>query len=187
MNKKFHIDDTDKSIIDQLQKDPSITHSKIAEELGLSQPAIGARIKKLTDMGLIATQIGVNFQQLPELHLLRVNMKTTRTDDVLELCEFCPFVINAIKSTGDYNMTIFMASRNLKHLDAVMDRHFRNKPYVDKIQMDIVTSMSKPIIFPLNMKMESVVDTDDPCKNNPICAADRIKSHKRTPEQINLN
>ncbi|MHA1776420.1 MAG: Lrp/AsnC family transcriptional regulator [Promethearchaeota archaeon] len=186
MKKKFYLDATDKAIINQLQLDPSITHSKIANILGLSQPAIGARIKKLTEKGLIATQIGVNFQKIPELNLLRVNMKTSRTNDVMELCEYCPFVINAIKSTGDYNMTIFMASRNLKHLDAVMDRHFRNKPYVSKIQMDLVTSMAKPIIFPLNMTMESMVDTDDPCKFNPLCAADREKANKRSPEELNL-
>ncbi|WP_457557072.1 Lrp/AsnC family transcriptional regulator [Candidatus Harpocratesius sp.] len=186
MKKNFNIDSTDKAIIDQLQHDPSITHSKIAEILGLSQPAIGARIKKLAERGLIATQIGVNFQQIPELNLIRVNLKTTRPDDIMELCEYCPFVINAIKSTGDYNMTLFLASRNLKHLDAVLDRHFRNKPYVFRIQMDLVTSMASPIIFPLNLTVESLVNTDDPCRGNLVCTADRKKAGVRSPEELNL-
>ena len=145
---KLKLDETDRKIVSYLQENPAITHSKIAEHLELSQPAIGARIKKLTKRGIVAKQVGVNFQKLPELHLVRLNLKTTRPADVLELSEFCPFVINALKSTGDYNMTLFLASRNLKHLDSVIDRHYRSKSYVSNLQMDLVTSMNKPVIFP---------------------------------------
>ena len=53
-----------------LQDDPSITHSQIAKELSRSQPAIGARIKKLTEHGILATQIGVDFKKLQELTLV---------------------------------------------------------------------------------------------------------------------
>lgn len=186
MKNKIDLDETDKEIIKHLQEDPSITHSKIADNLGLSQPAIGARIKKLSDRGIVATQVGVNFQELPELNLIRANLKTTRPEDIMEMSEHCPFVINALKSTGEYNMTLFLASRNMKHLDAVMDRHFRSKPYVDRIQMDLVTSMAKPVIFPLNLRMEAVVDSDDPCAKNPYCAEDRKRMGKRSPEELNL-
>ncbi len=184
MKNRINLDDTDRKIVSYLQKNPAITHSKIAEHLELSQPAIGARIKKLTKRGIIATQIGINFQKIPELHLVRLNLKTTRPADVIELSEFCPFVINALKSTGDYNMTLFLASRNLKHIDSVIDRHYRSKSYVSNLQMDLVTSMNKPVIFPLNLKMESVVDTDDPCAHNPYCRNDRAEAGKRTPEEI---
>ncbi|MHA1618079.1 MAG: Lrp/AsnC family transcriptional regulator, partial [Promethearchaeota archaeon] len=71
------LDDIDKSIIKILQDDPNITHSQIAKELSRSQPAIGARIKKLTEKGILATQIGVDFSN-PEinssLNLVKVEM-----------------------------------------------------------------------------------------------------------------
>ena len=47
------IDNIDKRIIETLQKNPSITHSQIAKNLERSQPAIGARIKKLSEKGIL--------------------------------------------------------------------------------------------------------------------------------------
>ena len=58
------LDNIDKSIIALLQENPAITHSDIAKKLNRSQPAIGARIKKLNDKGILDTQIGVNFQAI---------------------------------------------------------------------------------------------------------------------------
>jgi len=186
MKNRITLDNIDKSIISLLQKDPAVSHSKIAQELGLSQPAIGARIKKLSDKGLISTIIGVNFQQLPEINLLRVNLKTTRPDDVLEMAQFCPFVINGLKTTGENNITLFLASSNLKHLDSVLDRHFRGKNYVQHLEMDLITGMAEPFILPMNIEAEKYVDQDDPCQNNPQCTHSRKIAGVRSPQELNL-
>lgn len=186
MDLKKIIDDIDKQIIDMLQEDPNLTHSKIAKELKRSQPAIGARVKKLTEKGILATQIGVNFNQLQELNLVKVELKTTRVEDVLELCQHCPFVLNALKTSGNYNITIFLASASLKKLDNVLDRHFREKEYVSRLKMDIVTGFAKKFVLPMNFLAELNGDGDDPCANHPLCTLARKNANMRSPAELNL-
>lgn len=160
------IDDIDKSIIKMLQEDPGITHSQIAKELDRSQPAIGARIKKLMEKGILATQIGVDFSN-PEinstLNLVKVEMTTTRPEDVFSMAEVCPYIINSLKISGEYNILMFMACSSLKRLDTIIDRHFRNKEYVRKIRMDLITNFAHPFILPVNFNAENFEKPDDPC------------------------
>ncbi|MCF2139587.1 MAG: Lrp/AsnC family transcriptional regulator [Candidatus Lokiarchaeota archaeon] len=160
------IDDIDKSIINMLQNNPYITHSQIAKELDRSQPAIGARIKKLTENGILATQIGVDFSN-PEvnsvLNLVKVELTTTHPEDVFNLSKVCPYIINALKISGEYNILMFMACSSLKRLDTILDRHFRNKDYVKKIRMDLVTSYAHSFILPVDFMAENFDNPDDPC------------------------
>ncbi len=186
MSTKELLDDIDKKIIDLLQEDTTLTHSKIAEQLDRSQPAIGARIKKMTEKGILATQIGVDFQKMTELNLVKVSMKTTRAEDIMELAQCCPFILNAMKTSGDYNIILFMASRNLKTLDNVVDRHFRNKDYVKKLAMDLITQSAKKLVFPVNFIIEDKVKIDDPCHDHPVCASAREAANLRSPEELNL-
>ncbi|TFH31180.1 MAG: Lrp/AsnC family transcriptional regulator [Promethearchaeota archaeon] len=166
MSSMKKLDDIDKSIIKILQGDPGITHSQIAKELDRSQPAIGARIKKLMDKGILATQVGVDFSN-PEinsaLNLVKVEMGTTRPEDVFAMAEVCPYIINALKISGEYNILLFMACSSLKRLDTILDRHFRNKDFVRKIRMDLITSYAHPFILPVNFDTENFEDPEDPC------------------------
>ncbi len=180
------IDEIDKQIIDLLQHDSTLTHSKIAKKLGRSQPAIGARVKKLTEKGILATQIGVNFQQLTELNLVKVELKTARVKDILELCQHCPYILNALKTSGDYNFTIFLASSSLKKIDKILDRHFREKDYVSRLKMDLVTDYAKKFVLPMNFQAEMYGEDEDPCANHPLCASARKIANLRSPSELNL-
>ena len=46
-SKDFKIDEVDKSIIELIQKEPTLTHTEIAKKVNRSQPTIGTRIRKL--------------------------------------------------------------------------------------------------------------------------------------------
>lgn len=180
------LDDIDRKIIQYLQEDANMTHSRIAELLDRSQPAIGARIKKLEAKGLIATQIGVNFHELKEFNLVILNLKTNRVVDIMELSEFCPFIINAVKTSGDYNMTVFLASTNLKQLDNVIDRHFREKEWTHALDMKLVTGIAKKLVLPVDFNVEKLAEHEDPCATSPICEENRRKANKRSTKELNL-
>jgi Lrp/AsnC family leucine-responsive transcriptional regulator len=179
------LDELDYEIIRILQADPTQTHSQIAKQLNRSQPAIGARIKKLQDAGLLATQIGVDFHKVTDFTLIRVDIVTTKAKDVLELANYCPYVINAMRLSGEYNISVLMASTDLKRLDAVIDRHYRLKPYVKKTLMERITDVATTFILPMNLKAEEhVCDENDPCEKNPLCREMRAKANVRPPEEI---
>ena len=169
------IDELDKKIITMLQEDPSITHSQIAKELSRSQPAIGARIKKLTEHGILATQIGVNFQKLQELTLVKVELTAINPKEILEMADYCPYVINSLKISGENNICMFMACSSLKRLDQIIDKHFRSSHDISGVRLDIVTGMAKPLILPIDFSIEHFDSADDPCTNCKRCAANTLK------------
>lgn len=160
------LDEIDKELIQMLQTDSNITHSQIAKQLNRSQPAIGARIKKLTDQGILATQIGVDFSKTEIssiLNLVKVEMTTSKPELVFDMAQHCPYIINALKMSGEYNVLLFMACSSLKRLDVILDRHFRNQPYVKKIRMDIITSYAKEFILPVDFESENFKSPEDKC------------------------
>jgi Lrp/AsnC family transcriptional regulator, leucine-responsive regulatory protein len=179
-------DELDFEILERMQADPTITHSALAKILNRSQPAIGARIKKLKAKGLLDTQIGVNFKDVNELFLLRCDMKSTRPDDIMELCDHCPYMINYFRTSGNHNISVLMASSNLKRLDNVITRHFRDKDYVSKISLERITKCGKNFVLPVNYTAEKHTQLDDPCDADPICRASRALAGVRSPEILNL-
>jgi len=49
---KLEMDDIDRKIVSLLEKDPEISQNKIAQEVGISQPSVGVRIRKLKKRGI---------------------------------------------------------------------------------------------------------------------------------------
>ena len=58
---------------------------------------------------------------------------------------------------------IFMACSNLRRLDMILDRHFRNQDHVSSIKMDLVTGMSKDLILPIDFQLEQFDDPEEDC------------------------
>jgi Lrp/AsnC family transcriptional regulator, leucine-responsive regulatory protein len=164
MNLKESLDDIDKQIITFLQKEPNTTHSEIARQLDRSQPAIGARIKKLQEKGVLATQIGVDFKKITDLNLVKVEMITSKPENIFDMADHCPYLINVLKLSGEYNISLFMACSNLKRLDSIIDRHFRNQEWITKVKMDLVTDMAKSLVFPIDFAVEEYDTENDLCK-----------------------
>ena len=177
------IDDIDKRIIEILQNSPNITHSQIAKNLDRSQPAIGARIKKLSEKGVLATQIGVDFSKdlvSSSLNLVKIEMSITSPQIVFDMVDSCPYIINALKLSGDYNIMIFMACSSLKRLDIILDKHFRNKDNVRKIKMDIITDFAAPFILQVDFTIENFDKPDELCGiiSCPYCEKADLKNSK---------
>ena len=184
------LDEIDRKIIALLQEDPTITHSQIAKELDRSQPAIGARIKKMTDKGVLATQIGVDFAAHDVgamLNLVIVEMDTSQPDQVFSMAKHCPYMLNAVKLSGEYNIMLFLACSSLKRLDCLMDQHFRNKSYIKKIRMDLVTGISKKLILPYDFGAESFENPHDPCDFTSCPYCQQQIAAKRTEKTQLLN
>jgi DNA-binding Lrp family transcriptional regulator len=185
MSVKDSLDKIDYEIIHMLQQDPTLTHSTIAKKLDRSQPAIGARIKRLTEIGILATQIGVDFKKVQDFFLARTDMVCNKPDEVMELAEFCPYVVNVMKMSGEYNISVLLAAGDIRRLDKVIDRHYRNKSYISKVCLERITDMARSLILPIELRPEiHHCEGKDPCDQDPICRAAREKAKVKSPEQI---
>ncbi|GAB4307583.1 MAG: winged helix-turn-helix transcriptional regulator [Promethearchaeota archaeon] len=147
------LDEIDIKIISMLEEDPHLTHSEIARRIDRSQPAVGSRIHKLEARGILRTQIGVDFKEFP-VRLLKVEMAVRDTSEILEMADCCPFVINCMRISGERNVMVLLASTSMKKLDAVVDYHFRDKPNITKVDMEVVTGFAKPFVLPVNFDSE---------------------------------
>ena len=118
----FNIDEIDKSIIELIQKEPMLTHTEIAKRVDRSQPTIGMRIRKLEKAGVLKFQAGINVKTM-DLILARVEIQTLEPNETIELVKRCPYMLNAFRLSGTYNLSVLVVGSKLAHLDNVVNKH----------------------------------------------------------------
>jgi DNA-binding Lrp family transcriptional regulator len=155
--KKFKIDEIDRKIITLIQNDPNITHSDIAQKVDRSQPTIGMRLKKLTNSGVLKIQAGLNFKKV-DIFLALVSLKTATPEKIMHMSSHCPFIMNAYKLSGEYNIILSLASAKLDKLDGLVNSHFRNKDEIQAVKMEVVIDIAKDLILPINFSLQDELD-----------------------------
>jgi DNA-binding Lrp family transcriptional regulator len=153
-NEKLGLDERDNVILSMLQKDPDTSQEVIAKKIKLSQPSVGARIRKLHEKGILYTINGVNFR-VADLNLAKVDVNSTDTTAVIQEFKDCPFFINALITSGKYNLCLFFMSTDLKRLEGIVNHHLRGNPKVKDVEMNIVISTAKDFVLPLNIDFDN--------------------------------
>ncbi|MFW9899486.1 MAG: Lrp/AsnC family transcriptional regulator [Candidatus Thorarchaeota archaeon] len=150
---KLKLDDIDRKIISLVQENPDMTHTQIAEKIERSQPTVGMRIKKLEKSGVLQFQPGINFKKV-ELFLATVELNTKDPDIVMDMAKCCPFMLNAFRVSGEHNVCVLLACSNLQKLENVVNYHFRGKPDIGRVSMEVVTEIANDLIMPIDFDSE---------------------------------
>lgn len=158
INKSIRIDDIDRKIVEIIQSDPSVTHSKIAKKIHRSQPIVGIRIKKLEDIGVLEYQAGLNIRK-SNIYFANVNIQTTFPNEISEIIKECPHMIYAFRLSGINNFQIFIASSKIQELDMITNYHFRNNPKIKFVSMEVVTGILNDLILPIDLKFRGCICT----------------------------
>lgn len=153
ISEKLRLDEIDKAIIALLQDNPNLTHTEISQKIDRSQPTVGMRIKKLEKKGILHIQPGINFKKV-EIFLAILNIKTNHPSELLNMAEYCPFMLNAFRVSGDYNVCVLLSSSQLDKLDRIVNYHFRNNPNVQNVTMELITEIAKDFIMPIDFDSE---------------------------------
>ena len=148
------LDEIDIGIIELLESNSDFTHNEIAQQMNRSQPAIGARIKKLQELGFLSHLYGIDFKNTTDLKLVKVEMAASNPDDILKLAKTDPHVINAFKVSGMLNIFVLMACSSLKRLDFLVDQYFRRDPSIQKVKMEMITDMANEFVLPVKFIVE---------------------------------
>jgi len=72
----------------------------------------------------------------------------------MEMAQYCPFMLNAFRLSGKYNISLMITSSKLEKLDNVVNYHFRDKAEVQHVSMEIVTDIAKDLILPIDFDSE---------------------------------
>jgi len=156
-SEKLKLDDIDQKIISLIQDDPNITHSEIAHRVDRSQPTIGMRLKKLKDSGVLKIQAGLNFKSV-DIFYAFVYIKTDDPEIIMKQAKHCPFMMNAYKLSGEYNVILTLASTRLDKLDAMVNSHFRVESKIHSVKMEVVIDIAKDLVLPINFALQDELD-----------------------------
>jgi DNA-binding Lrp family transcriptional regulator len=154
MTEILGMDEIDQQIVQLIQGDPTLTHTEIATHVNRSQPTIGMRIRKLEDAGVLHFQAGINIKET-ELYLSRCDISTSNPEKIMDMAKNCPYMINVFRLSGEWNISLLLASLKLEDLDKIVNNHFRHDKEVQKIKMEVITDISENYVIPLNILFES--------------------------------
>ena len=147
------IDEDDYKIIEMMERDPNITHSKIAQEIEKSQPAVGARIIKLERKHLLTKQIGFNLKKV-DIKTVIVFVSTKDVETIVRKIEKCPFINHAFKISGEFNLLCFISASDLQTVEKLVDLCFRKDPNVINVKTNIIIDSVHDFVIPIDFQIE---------------------------------
>lgn len=122
----MRIDDIGWLILEALQRNARASYREIAEEVGLTAPAVAERIRRMERAGIIrgyATRLDYGALGLPLLATIRVTARDEAAiDAVAELARELPEVIACHRVTGAESHLIEAAVTSPGHLEELISR-----------------------------------------------------------------
>lgn len=176
LKEHLDLDEKDREIISLLEKNPEMSQSEIAERIGISQPSVGVRLKKLRRKGAISFLIGMNFKRIG-LYLAKVDVNAKNTTDVINNFTGCPYFLNGLITSGKRNLTLLFMSEDIVTLEAIVDGHLRADPNIRDVEMNIVITPTSDLVFPVRMKFEK--QKEAPCGYEGNCQSCNYYSSER--------
>jgi Lrp/AsnC family leucine-responsive transcriptional regulator len=141
------MDDADRRIVDLLQRNARTTQSELARTVGLSQPAVAERIKKLEERGVVlrytarvdAAELGVDVTAFIGVGIEHPKFFEAFTRQVQELDE----VLECHRVAGEDSYLLKVKTRNTKSLDRLLVEVLRTIPGVTRTHTTIVLTSIK--------------------------------------------
>lgn len=124
MKSKFDADRIDWKIIELLQRDARMTNTEVGKIVGLSQPAVTARIRLLEQAGVIEGYAArINPRALGQEITAIIRLKTTheKINQCLKAFERIPEILEAHRITGEDCFIVKATFAYMPKLEATID------------------------------------------------------------------
>lgn len=124
MKPKFEADRTDWRIIGLLQKNARMTNTEIGKIVGLSQPAVTARIQTLEAAGVIeayAARINPSALGMEITAIIRLRTTHEKIAECLKTFEQIPEILEANRITGEDCFIVKASFYRMPRLEEVID------------------------------------------------------------------
>jgi Lrp/AsnC family transcriptional regulator, leucine-responsive regulatory protein len=123
-SKQISLDRLDWKIVELLQSDARITNTDIGKKIGLSQPAVTARIQQLEAHGVIegySAKINLSLTGLHTSAWIRIRTTHAQIKQCLEAFASMPEVIEAYRITGEDCFAVRVVVTQMPQLEAAID------------------------------------------------------------------
>jgi DNA-binding Lrp family transcriptional regulator len=149
------LDDMDRAILRELQKDGGLSASALGKRIGLSQPATWRRVKRLEDAGVIRSrQIVLDLEKLGFGVTVFLGIKlATRgrvsLDDFERAIAAIPEVQLVQHVLGLFDFRVKVVARDLADFERVLRRRIMTMPGVGDVEANVLLTeekLNRPII-----------------------------------------
>ncbi|MGP7817330.1 Lrp/AsnC family transcriptional regulator [Niallia sp. 01092] len=112
------MDSIDKDILIHLQEDARLSMTSIGKLIGLSQPAVTERVKRLEEQGVITNyRTIVSNEKIGKLTVAFILFRTTQCNNFVDYCEKNPQVVECHRISGEYNYLIKVVVDSTKAIE----------------------------------------------------------------------
>jgi len=121
----MQLDEIDKNILANLQKDARLSYAELGRRVGLTTPAVIERVRKLEDAGVItAYRAEIDLERIgyPITAFIRMSITGIDYSHIIEVARDSPEVLECHRGTGGDSFIMKVAVRSVEHLQEVIDR-----------------------------------------------------------------
>lgn len=130
------LDRLDWRILEMLQSNARITNTELGKQIGLSQPAVTARIKRLEEQGVIegyAARINPRLAGRGIAAFIRIRTSHAEIERCLSAFAAMPEVLEAHRITGDDCFVVRVVVEDMSQLEAAIDALARFGPVTTSV------------------------------------------------------
>ena len=119
------IDEIDRNILNELQRDARISYAELGRRVGLTTPAVIERVRKLEDAGVITgyrAEIDASKVGLPITAFIRMSISGVDYSHIIEVAQQSDEVLECHRGTGGDSFIMKVAVASVEHLQQIIDR-----------------------------------------------------------------
>ncbi|MDX2545391.1 Lrp/AsnC family transcriptional regulator [Streptomyces sp. WI04-05B] len=135
MAARIELDAVDRALIRHLQQDGRASYTDLGKEVGLSGPAVRARVQRLTESGLLQFAAVTDPMRLglPVMALLGVKVDG-ELQGIIDRLETIDSVIYLVTTAGAFDLFVEVVCRTMPDLSALINEDIRVVPGVREVQ-----------------------------------------------------
>ncbi|ASP33073.1 Lrp/AsnC family transcriptional regulator [Labrenzia sp. VG12] len=143
------MDDIDLEILRRFQSNARLTADALAEDIGLSSPAIQKRLKKLRDTGAIEKEIAVlspsklGREMTVIVQVMLERESRQKLDDFKRLMRRAPEVQQCYYATGEADFVLILVVKDIKEYEEFTQEYFFGESNVSRFTTSIVMDRVK--------------------------------------------
>lgn len=143
------LDESDRAILDILQRDGRISNADLARQISLSQPATLARVRRLEQAGYIAGYTAVlnrdklGYSMLCYIHVTHQSHQSAELERLRAELLAMPEVLECVFVTGEFDYLLKVVLRNQKDLEHFILHKLTPLPGVARVNTSLVVAEIK--------------------------------------------
>ncbi|MFD0685640.1 Lrp/AsnC family transcriptional regulator [Actinomadura fibrosa] len=119
------LDDVDRRILGELQRDARVTLAELGRRVALSAPAVAERVQRLEDTGVITgyrAEVDPAALGFPITVMVRVSPNPRELSRIPKIADEVPQIVECHRMTGDDCFYFIARLRTVDELEPILDR-----------------------------------------------------------------